>query len=242
MPRRKFILMLAAAVVLGAVTMLTVAWTSAFSFQFATDRQVAEQKVAFMYALGAQLQAVTHDPDRVARMGGDWINSDVNTYAVPHALVERKAAGVLVLVLEPERYSSNGILDSSTVERARLHLLPATNQAQLVPRSLWMHRYQEIRGWPLAALGVDWSGRGVIEFGADPADPSRQPIRLPYLPVWLGVVVNTALFAALWMLPLVGIPALRRNRRRRRGLCSRCAYELAGLMVCPECGSGAPTA
>ncbi len=63
--------------------------------------------------------------------------------------------------------------------------------------------------------------------------------RLPLFPVWPGFALNTLFYAALawmlWQLPL----ALRRRRRRSKGLCVRCGYDRKGIgeeVVCPECG------
>ncbi len=62
---------------------------------------------------------------------------------------------------------------------------------------------------------------------------------LPTIPLWPGFALNTLFYAALawglWQLPL----AIRRRRRRSKGLCVRCGYDLKGLAagaVCPECG------
>jgi len=65
---------------------------------------------------------------------------------------------------------------------------------------------------------------------------------LCYTPRWAGVAANTVslgamLFAAWAAAPLVS--ACRKWRRRRRGMCSGCAYDLRGLdlsAACPECG------
>ncbi len=65
-------------------------------------------------------------------------------------------------------------------------------------------------------------------------------------PVWPGFALNTLFYAALawglwlggWQLPL----AIRRRRRRRKGLCVRCGYDRKGIgdgVVCPECGAKA---
>jgi hypothetical protein len=56
--------------------------------------------------------------------------------------------------------------------------------------------------------------------------------RMPLWPATLG-------FAALPALSLIRAP-LRRARRRRRGLCVTCAYDLTGNTsgTCPECGAG----
>ncbi|MCB9841888.1 MAG: hypothetical protein H6812_01390 [Phycisphaeraceae bacterium] len=64
---------------------------------------------------------------------------------------------------------------------------------------------------------------------------SSQPI--PLLPIPLGFTINTLFYATLLFLPLFGIAALKRYRRVKRGLCRSCAYDLAGLATCPECGA-----
>jgi len=63
---------------------------------------------------------------------------------------------------------------------------------------------------------------------------------LPLAPLWPGFALNTIFYAAiawgLWQVPL----AIRRRRRRARGLCTRCGYDRAGLSpdaLCPECGA-----
>jgi hypothetical protein len=55
-----------------------------------------------------------------------------------------------------------------------------------------------------------------------------------YAPVWCAVV----LFAAYPLATFISGP-VRRYRRRRRGLCTRCGYNLTGLTEprCPECGT-----
>ena len=58
----------------------------------------------------------------------------------------------------------------------------------------------------------------------------------PFRPVWLGLAVNTVLYAAvLW--PLICGPfVLRRFIRRRHGLCVKCGYPMGESSVCTECG------
>ena len=63
---------------------------------------------------------------------------------------------------------------------------------------------------------------------------------LPLYPLWPGFALNTLFYAALawgvWQVPLV----IRRRRRRSKGKCVRCGYDLKGLGVggvCPECGN-----
>ncbi len=68
---------------------------------------------------------------------------------------------------------------------------------------------------------------------------SMDQTMLPYYPVIPGFAADTALYAGVWWALLFGPGATRRSRRRRRGLCPRCAYDLKGLAPgspCPECG------
>lgn len=64
-------------------------------------------------------------------------------------------------------------------------------------------------------------------------------IRFPLRPIWTGLVGNTAFYAAITLGLLVGVRVLRTRRRRARGRCVACGYELGdGVGVCPECGLG----
>lgn len=61
---------------------------------------------------------------------------------------------------------------------------------------------------------------------------------IPLRPTWPGFIVNTALIAIL-IGSLILVPgAIRRDMRRRRGLCPMCAYNLSMTREarCPECG------
>jgi len=126
--------------------------------------------------------------------------------------------------------------------------------------SLWI---DEFAGWPWPALRSEVecieSQIGILAMevrggvpGAHvpprelsvsrPLVPSHRLFAVPYTPVWFGLTADTLLFATLWCLPLLGIPAARRLIRRHRGQCGACGYSLAGLpadaSVCPECGAG----
>ncbi len=130
----------------------------------------------------------------------------------------------------------------------------------------WIDVYAS--GWPLAAL--EWTDAPLLnadlrdpqksklneawgrawEFGFDYAGTNTQawsPEMWRRLPVrasrgGLGLVVDTIVWGVLvW--PLVGAGrAVKRRRRRRRGLCVGCGYPVrdAGggwLQQCPECGT-----
>jgi hypothetical protein len=56
-----------------------------------------------------------------------------------------------------------------------------------------------------------------------------------------AALVFGLILAPVALFVLLEIPALRRDRRWRRGLCARCGYDLTGNVsgVCPECGAEA---
>lgn len=60
--------------------------------------------------------------------------------------------------------------------------------------------------------------------------------QIVYLPLWDGLALNTALFAALLWVVHGSVVALRKSRRIRAGRCIHCGYPLGHLPQCPECG------
>lgn len=102
-------------------------------------------------------------------------------------------------------------------------------------------------GWPMLALRSEsWSDSatslvdvGLIR-GGIPIGPVGQYAidrrKLPIMPIWFGFLVNTLLYGALMMTPFAP-GAIMRCRRVCRGRCRGCGYDVAGLAVCPECGS-----
>ncbi len=92
-----------------------------------------------------------------------------------------------------------------------------------------------------------WSARGGIILGSPTrpgwADwPPQFPIIIPLRPMWPELLANTLMYAAAFALGAISIRTLatvRGRRRRERGLCPRCGYDLRGTAAerCPECGN-----
>ncbi|TVQ52449.1 MAG: hypothetical protein EA377_10255 [Phycisphaerales bacterium] len=70
--------------------------------------------------------------------------------------------------------------------------------------------------------------------GQTPSDS----IVLPYRPIPLGTLVNTAVWSLPWAVAFVLMIFMRQLRRHWRGWCPRCAYDLRRDFSrgCPECG------
>lgn len=81
----------------------------------------------------------------------------------------------------------------------------------------------EIRGALSVRSGVEW-----------PAGS------LPLRPYWPGLAINTALYGLTPWCAGLAVGAVRRCRRRGRGWCVACGYDLGGDFAggCPECGWG----
>ena len=59
----------------------------------------------------------------------------------------------------------------------------------------------------------------------------------PLRPIWPGLLANTLCYATVTLALLVSVCLIRARRRRKRGCCVACGYELGeGLRTCPECG------
>ncbi|MGH7130850.1 MAG: hypothetical protein ACREJO_02765, partial [Phycisphaerales bacterium] len=94
-----------------------------------------------------------------------------------------------------------------------------------------------LAGPPYQAMdGIQVSTHWVINGGSR----AGQARALPLTPLWSGFAVNTVVYAVLWSVALVGFAAWRRSRRKRKGACEKCGYDLSGQTQsgCPECGWG----
>jgi hypothetical protein len=102
--------------------------------------------------------------------------------------------------------------------------------------ALWFQALGTLRG----PLSVTDSVAGAFVVDGSPEVRGRPECRvIPYWPVWTGLLIDSALYAALWWLLLVSLARARRNLRRRRNHCERCNYDLRATppdQPCPECG------
>jgi hypothetical protein len=97
-------------------------------------------------------------------------------------------------------------------------------------------------GWPLPSITMDWDSAHRNEYRGGKVLPSPPGIRMRFLawrPLARGLAVDTLFYAAALAGLVGGARLVVRARRRRRGVCPACAYDLRGLAadgVCPECG------
>ncbi len=146
------------------------------------------------------------------------------------------------------------LADEAIPHWSRFHrTLNAAELAEL--RTVW---HEHAYGWPMLSLEYrtesDWRTRGTNGKLLNQPRPLRMidaivttpstPIlrRWDYLPIgiiWRGLLLDSGLYATIWLALLFAPRPLRRMIRRTRGLCIKCGYDLRGTSkgVCPECGA-----
>jgi len=92
---------------------------------------------------------------------------------------------------------------------------------------------------PSSAQQVHWALKLPVPQGLQLDGPWHN-LYLPTKPRWNGLLLNSGIYGTIWALPLLGLPLLKQRRRRRKGHCPHCNYDLKRDLEhgCPECGWG----
>lgn len=121
------------------------------------------------------------------------------------------------------------------LEEPERHPTSATEEAIGWPRlAFWCEIASRVHSDASQALGT----RGGITVSSRNRNGRIDFRCIPLRPIWPGLALDTALYAALWAVPLTIVPFIRGAVRARRGLCRHCGYDLLGDLEggCPECG------
>jgi hypothetical protein len=119
----------------------------------------------------------------------------------------------------------------------------------------------QITGWPIHAMAVSAELTFAIQRPRTPGLPAQIIFKtvpqgsasgwlvrgnalpdgcllLPLRPLWPGFALSALGHALIWWAAFTSVVALHRTSRLRRGLCSRCGYDLRHAVhdACPECG------
>jgi hypothetical protein len=240
MTRRALCKRLAVCLVLGAVTTVAVAWGFVYP----------EPETGYRPWTGYELMGDTPDE------------------ATTHRLYKSRSAGRAVYTFRWQVEHEYGLQRWRPIEESTIEAFPkywGLSRAALrsramseYPRTTQEHAF----GWPFLSMWVVWDAPGFwgwkIAGGIAIEDPIKEnpwmfgfprgtgemvsytARALPLYPIWWGFLLNTLFFGSIFS-PLVFGPSIWRERRRRsRGRCPKCSYDLlvdldAG---CPECGWG----
>jgi hypothetical protein len=104
-------------------------------------------------------------------------------------------------------------------------------------------------GWPFLAFHTEFEQRedlpqpridlhGAVLIPAGTVPFVSRSFGLPFRPIWTGLLGDTLAYATVWAAAAIGARAWRHTRRRRRGFCPACGYDLRYNIAagCPECG------
>lgn len=132
------------------------------------------------------------------------------------------------------------------------HMQPVHNASPILLAAAQTTMTYRVVGWPFhCAWGGHWFAPADFRVGlARVTIPQflrgwseEDSVVIPTRPIWYGLLADLASHAALWSVPLLGIPLLRRRFRGRLGRCTHCNYDLHATppdQPCPECGAFKP--
>lgn len=148
----------------------------------------------------------------------------------------------------PDYGSMVFVVEEIRIDRFGLTSIQLVDVARSMPPGLFAMK----AGWPMRSVA------GELVAGRRPAMsvPERHLLTLgsrrtatggvhrfdlPYRPISIGFAVNTVFYALLLGLLVVVSIGVRRELRRKRGLCETCAYPVGASPVCTECGATVQT-
>jgi len=106
--------------------------------------------------------------------------------------------------------------------------------------------YELVSGWPFRSwyCKVEEAGVSKVSWGYVPiSSPGPHPVIYPFRPTF-GLIFNAFFYGFLVCAIVLTIKQAFgetvRRYRLRRGYCSECAYPVADLAACPECGEPVP--
>lgn len=231
--RKRIALILTIAASLGLVTSIAVAWGMSLLSRFEPQARAV--------GIGGELH-------------GSWM--------LVYVCVEGRSLTVRhwTLVELPARLSD---LEKRQLAEGRAGFEPAPREIHMAPDAIppppgaldeaavpnieSANQFTEFaQGWPWRCVS---SSRLIVATGSSSkiTDEGAMLIEgtqrgLCFLPLWPGLLANTALYAAGWTLFGWGFRAARLRRRINRGRCAACAYDLSRVAgaLCPECGAARP--
>jgi hypothetical protein len=235
--RRSLIFRLTLSLVLGAITTWLVAWglaTAVWAQKLRAPEFHPWWEFALRYPYRIELWRSVERFQTKERWQRTWI--------------DREQSNPLWTKPEP----AGSIMTGPRTRRDQVATAFArTGLASLVGESKAVEIERTMDGWPWRCqsrvfvrdgIGAKPVGHWMLSIdtskSANPTYAVRSPIELSYMPIWSGLLLDTGFYGVLWAVPLFGLPLLRARRRRRKGRCPRCGYDLKAAFEhgCPECG------
>lgn len=231
------------ALLLGAVVNLGVAWWCVWRVGYTPMRPYSDASIDELLStsgIGRAGYPVVESSPEVA--GRWWFYTEGPGYSLLEAYeLESRSpmrstsyyasrVGWPMLSLREDRITRDEFFEPFKLGVEYLHNRPNSFAAGVAPATL--PRWIVLRGVTTPVYEL----RSGISFSPEDEFAVR---RIPVRPMPLGFAANTLFYATPFLLFFFGVPSLRGYVRRKRGLCSRCAYDRSGLSpteACPECG------
>jgi hypothetical protein len=154
------------------------------------------------------------------------------------------ANAVLTVSRELPSYRPDAELPACDVPRWCIVQRAADRDRLPVPDPVYWR--EEAFGWPMVCVHQIWimsltqntyALYGGVPLGRRPNQFRASGSTLPYMPRWSGLGVNLAFWSCAWLSLIATVGHMRERRRRLKGLCPGCGYDLRfSDERCPECG------